>query len=223
MINIEDFDWGISSDWYKNTIGKELFIDKIYENYVKVEEGDVVVDLGASIGPFPYSIKHIPIKHIYCFEPSPEQLPTLINNVEGMPCTVIPKGISDKEGGDVFELYGSTHKEEKALSTSFKSFVKEYNIDKIDFLKTDCEGGEYNVFNIENIWWVKQNIKKVVGEFHLGPPELNQKFRQFRDVYLRMFKKYEVYSVDGIDIKWDLWNEHFLEYYKTILIYIDNR
>jgi cytochrome c peroxidase len=33
----------------------------------------------------------------------------------------------------------------------------------------------------------------------------------------------EVFSVDGVNIKWDLWNEHFLEYYYQVLIYIDNR
>jgi len=29
--------------------------------------------------------------------------------------------------------------------------------------------------------------------------------------------------VDGVDIKWDLWNEHFLDYYCEVIIYIDNR
>jgi len=30
-------------------------------------------------------------------------------------------------------------------------------------------------------------------------------------------------SVDNVDIKWDLWNDHFIEYYKQIIIHIDNR
>jgi hypothetical protein len=29
--------------------------------------------------------------------------------------------------------------------------------------------------------------------------------------------------VDGVDIKWDLWNEHFINYYEQIIVYIDNR
>jgi hypothetical protein len=29
--------------------------------------------------------------------------------------------------------------------------------------------------------------------------------------------------VDGVNIKWDLWNDHFIEYYNEIIIYIDNR
>jgi len=37
------------------------------------------------------------------------------------------------------------------------------------------------------------------------------------------FKKVVVNSVDGIDISWDLYNEHFLEYYNQVIVYIDNR
>ena len=29
--------------------------------------------------------------------------------------------------------------------------------------------------------------------------------------------------IDLTNFKWDLWNEHFLEYYRQIIIHIDNR
>ena len=222
-MEVNGFDWGDSSDWYQKTISKEIFQDKIYEKFFEVEEGDIVVDLGASIGPFSYTIKDKNPKHIYCLEPSPEQIPTLIHNLTNIPATVIPKGISSKDGEDTFELYGSVHTTKPALSISFNSFIKENNINIIDFFKTDCEGGEYDVFNLENIWWIKQNIKKIAGEWHLGNLEQKVKFKEFRDLYLKTFTNFKIYSIDGIDIKWDLWNEHFIEYYTTILIYIDNR
>jgi FkbM family methyltransferase len=222
-MDVNGFDWGVSSKWYRETIFKEIFEDKIYEKFFSVEEGDIVVDLGASIGPFPYTIKNNNPKHIYCLEPSPEQIPTLIHNLTNLPATVIPKGISSKNGEDTFELYGSVHATESALSISFNSFIKENNITQIDFLKTDCEGGEYDVFNLENIWWIKQNVKKIVGEWHLGNSKQKDQFKKFRDLYLKTFTKFEVRSVDHIDIKWDLWNDHFIEYYTTILLYIDNR
>ena len=222
-MDVNGFNWGVSSNWYRETIFKEIFKDKIYEKFFSVEPEDIVVDLGASIGPFPYTIKDKNPKHIYCLEPSSEQIPTLIHNLNTLPATVIPKGISSKDGEDTFELYGSVHTTESALSISFNSFIKENNINTIHFLKTDCEGGEYDVFNLENIWWVKQNVKKIVGEWHLGNSKQKNQFRKFRDLYLKTFTKFEIYSVDGVDIKWDLWNEHFIEYYTTILIYIDNR
>jgi hypothetical protein len=79
------------------------------------------------------------------------------------------------------------------------------------------------VFNQENLPWIKQNVKKVVGEWHLCTPEEKANFRAFRDLYLKEFTNYEVFSVDGANIKWDLWNEHFIEYYCQVLVYIDNR
>lgn len=221
---MKNFNWGDSNDWYRSQISTEIFEMKIYEKFFDVEENDIVVDIGASIGPFAHSIKDKKFKHIYCFEPSVAQIPTLIKNIAGLPATLIPKGLSNVDGKDTFDLYGKTNGFGEALSFTFQSFIEKYKIDKIDFLKTDCEGGEYCIFNLENVWWVKQNIKKIVGEFHLENPEKKEKFRLFRDLYLKIFDKVEVYSTDGeTDIKWDLWNEHFIQYYRQVVIYIDNR
>ena len=106
---------------------------------------------------------------------------------------------------------------------TFQSFLKENNIDVINFMKTDCEGGEYDIFTIDNFSILKDTLRKVVGEWHLSTPELKEKFRVFRDVFLRLFPNHEVYAIDGTPIKWDLWNEHFIEYYNEVIIYIDNR
>jgi hypothetical protein len=54
-------------------------------------------------------------------------------------------------------------------------------------------------------------------------PELKEKFRNFRDNILPHFKNYKIFSIDGVDIGWDLWNEHFIEYYTEVIIHIDNR
>jgi FkbM family methyltransferase len=222
-MDLNSFDWGNSSNWYKETISREIFQDKIYEKFFSVEDGDIVVDLGASIGPFSYTIKDNNPKHVYCFEPSPEQLLTLENNLKGLNYTIIPKGISDNDDFDTFEVYGSINKEAKIKSIKFTTFIKDYNISKIDFLKTDCEGGEYHVFNRENIWWIKDNIKKIVGEWHLDTFQQKEQFKEFRDIYLKLFPNHEVFSIDGVDIKWNLWNDQFIEYYKQVIIYINNK
>ena len=117
-------------------------------------------------------------------------------------------------------LFGA---ESEMETITFKTFVENYSIDQIDFLKTDCEGGEYDIFNDENREFIINNVKKIVGEWHLKTLEHKNKFREFRDTYLKLFNNYEIYSVDGANIKWDLWNEHFLEYYTEVIINIDNR
>jgi len=223
-MNLNNFDWGTSSEWFVNTIGKEIFQDKIYERFFEVEKDDVVFDIGASIGPFTYSILNKNPKKVICFEPSFEEFPTLVKNTIQGNVYCVNKGISNIIGEQVFsDLYGQTNSEGIAYSTTFNKIIDDFNIQKIDFIKTDCEGGEYDIFNIENLMWIKNNVKKIAGEWHLDTPKRKKQFREFRDVYLRVFPKHEIYSIDNLNIKWDLWNEHFIEYYKQVIIYIDNR
>jgi FkbM family methyltransferase len=240
MRNLNNFNWGwmdkptnrtLSSgnvtksfgQWHKDAITKEIFEDKLYEKFFTVEEGDIVMDFGSSVGPFTYSILDNKPKHVYCIEPSPEELETLILNTSGGPVTIINKGISDQEGEFEFNLFGIDDGIKMAQSTTFDKIKEEYNITKIDFIKTDCEGGEYSIFNNKNFFWIKENVKKIVGEWHLETPEKKQQFRVFRDTYLRLFPNIQVFSVDGCNIKWDLWSDHFLNYYFQVIIYIDNR
>ena len=222
------FDWGTQTEWYKQSIISEIFEDRIYERFFEVEEGDIVLDVGASLGPFTYSIIPKNPKHVFCFEPCEEEFPTLIKNTIGSPVTYIMKGISDVNTVvDNTKLFNSVMgTQTKMESITFKRFIELYGINKIDFLKTDCEGGEYDIFNDENFEFIKNNVKKISGEWHLNEyyyPGVKEKFRKFRDNYLTQFDNYQVFSVDGVDIKWDLWNEHFIEYYTEVIIYIDNR
>jgi FkbM family methyltransferase len=222
MINLDNFDWNHMNDQYlKDMITKEIFIDNIYQKFFEVNQNDIVLDIGASVGPFTYSILHKNPKHVYCIEPSESEFKTLVKNTVGNPVTPINKGISNTNS--IIEndyLYGG----EKIMeSITFSKLIDLYSLEKIDFIKTDCEGGEYDIFTEENFSYIKNNVRKIVGEWHLNNPEYKNKFRKFRDEFLSKFENFHVLSVDGIDIKWDLWNEHFIEYYNEIILHIDNR
>mgnify|MGYP003653116790 CR=1 FL=1 len=241
MIDLTNFNWGWMDEpsltyhvmpngehkdmgeYHKESIIQEIFVDKCYEKFFEVEKGDIVLDVGASVGPFTYSILNKKPKHVFCFEPSEREFKTLVKNTLGFPVTHINKGISNVNSIVMNDhLFGG---EDRMESITFSKFIDLYNIDKIDFLKTDCEGGEFDIFNIENLEWIKNNVKKIVGEWHIQLQGHNniEKFKQFRDTYLTEFKNFQIYSVDNIDIKWDLWNDHFLEHYRQIIIHIDNR
>ena len=224
-MDLNGFDWGTSNSWFIETISKEIFEEKIYEKFFEVENGDIVIDVGASIGPFTYSILNKNPKHVICVEPSFEEFPVLIQNTRQGNVSYLNKAINNFTGEFISsDLFGFENGiSSKAYGITFKDFINLYNLEKIDFLKTDSEAGEYDIFNLENLEWIKNNVKKIVGEWHLGNFERKQKFRQFRDLYLKEFSNYEVYSVNGVNIKWDLWNEHFIEFYSEIVIYIDNR
>jgi FkbM family methyltransferase len=224
-MNLDNFDWGWMNtpegEHHKDLIIYETFETKMYERFFEVEENDIVLDVGGSIGSFTYSILDKKPKHVYVIEPSELEFKTLVKNTVGYPVTPILKGVSDYNTYvENHQVYGDeTHME----GITFKKLIKLYNLDKIDFLKTDCEGGEYSIFNDENLEYIQNNIKKIVGEWHLLTAELKTKFINFRDNYLVKFTNYEVYSIDGVNIKWDLFNEHFMEYYTEVIIYIDNR
>ena len=71
MIDLSNFDWGPTSQAYKEQMMSEIFSDKknLYENMFDVEEGDIVVDIGATIGEFTFSILSKKPKHCYVVEP----------------------------------------------------------------------------------------------------------------------------------------------------------
>lgn len=238
MIDYSNFNWGwmdeptditmtlpdgqvfSHGEFHKRGMIQEIFIDRCYEKYFEVNEGDLVVDIGASVGPFTYSILNKKPKHVFCLEPSEREIKTLVKNTLGNPVTHINKGISDKNSivkSDM--MFGG---ESEMESITFEKLITLYGLEKIDFLKTDCEGGEYYIFTPENLDYIKNNVRKISGEWHLKFPDEKEKFRNFRDNILSQFQNYEVNSVDGIDIKWDLWNEHFIEYYNQIHLFINN-
>ena len=223
-MNLDEFVWEPKCyDGFRETVEKEIFVDKIYERHVQVEEGDVVFDIGASLGPFTFSILDKTPSQVFVFEPSYEEFKTLVLNTRHGNVTHINKGIGNTVGEfnftGVFDLTGNY----KLYSTTFKKVIEDYNIQKIDFLKTDCESGEYDIFTLENLFWIKNNVRKISGEWHLATPELKEKFKIFRDVYLRVFPNFRIFSFDGINITWSIWNDDFIPYYNEIMIYIDNR
>jgi FkbM family methyltransferase len=220
------FNWGWmdlseTGRFHKIEITKETFQDRIYEKFFEVENGDIVLDIGASVGPFTYSILNKNPKHVFAIEPSENEFITLVKNTKGFPVTQILKGISSINGSIKGEhIYSEDNLME---GISFKKLVELYDLSSIDFIKTDCEGGEYDVFTDENFDYIVNHVKKISGEWHLSNAELKSKFRNFRDLYLNKLNNFEVFSVDGINIKWDLWNDHFIDFYTEVIIYIDNR
>lgn len=231
------FDWGLlaNNEWFMNVLQGEIFDDEAYLKYFDVEEGDVVVDLGASVGPFSFSILDKKPKAIYCVEPHKELFKTLSSNLEitggDTRIHLINAGIAGVDGSVVFDgVYDDKNSSKDwtdnpvtANGITLPTLVRKYGIKNIDFLKTDCEGGEYDVFTVGNLGWIKANVRKVSGEFHLHNDMYKAKFREFRDLYLKEFVNHEILSMDYVDIKWDVWNDHFIEHYNTINLYIDNR
>ncbi len=189
-----------------------------------IPQDSIVLDIGAHVGSFSIVFGScVPKGKVLAFEPSYEEFKTLVLNTRHGNVTHINKGISDKVGEFDFGFVFEKTENQKLYSTTFKKVIEDYNIQKIDFLKTDCETGEYDIFTIENLFWIKNNVRKISGEWHLGEDWMKEKFKTFRDVYLRVFPNFKILSFDGIDITWQVWNDEFIPYYREIMIFIDNR
>tara|TARA_R110002060_G_scaffold66159_1_gene74999 strand:+ start:2 stop:1813 length:1812 start_codon:yes stop_codon:yes gene_type:complete len=221
----KEFNWGESSEWYKSTIQGEIFDNNCYESIYPVREGDVVLDLGGSIGPFTWDVMDKASK-VYVMEPTKAGCDTIKLNTEGFNVEVIEKAlgfVTNKTYEEIWTHNGNDNKLEQCTILSFQDFLREYKIDKIDFIKTDCEGGEYALFTEATMPFLLNNVRSIVGEWHLGSPGGKVEFRYFRDKYLKQFPNVEVRSVDGVDIKWDLYNEHFIEHYNEVIIHLNNK
>ena len=143
-----DFDWGLAAEneWFRKTVEKEVFIDNVYQKFFKVEEGDIVFDVGASAGPFTHFIKDQNPAKVYCFEPHPELYQTLLGNVSGENVVCVNQAIGpvtgEFESAGLFneDLLETCEEENRQTipSVKFKDFVEQNNITQIDFLKTDC-------------------------------------------------------------------------------------
>lgn len=232
---LENIDWGYIEGNTKKLFEEEFSNGSIYEKFNEVKEGDIVVDVGSSIGVFAKTILQKKPKHIFCIEPSKNLFPTLVKNTIGYPVTQINKFVAydnsySKQNDNVY--YNDDYFVE---NIKFSTFLNLYGINKINFLKLDCEGGEYSIFNDDNIEFLLKNVDYIVGEWHFYTKEEKNLFKNFRDKYLIRFKNYKVYSHDMVDITWSLFFDEpydsinqkglqpFIEYYYTVIIYIDNR
>jgi FkbM family methyltransferase len=223
--NKKKFDFGGTYDTFQEEITKELFIRNTYEGVYPVKKGDIVLDIGASVGPFTWDIMDR-AKKVYAMEPHKESCEWIRHNTEGFKnVEIIEKALGAETKLNVpFDgwCYDDNKEAPPTMDTiTFNDLLEKYNIDKIDFIKTDCEGGEYFLFREENIDFLKNNVRTIVGEWHLHDG-MDVDFRYWRDKWLPHFPNCEIHSIDGIDIKWDLYNEHFLEFYKQVIIHINN-
>ncbi len=147
--------------------------------YLHVPEDAVVVDVGANIGDFAIQAAALcPRGRVYAVEPLGGNVEMIginrslngLSNVE-----ILHLALGADEGEVEIDLAGSRsstlfHAEgaqtEKVRVTTLALFMGEQGIQRIDLLKLDCEGAEWDILpsSIE----ILPKIGQICMEFHLG-------------------------------------------------------
>jgi FkbM family methyltransferase len=155
---------------------------------------DIVIDIGAHIGYFSiYSSQKAKNGKIFAFEPYNESYEMLIKNlrINHINNVIVQNlGVTKKSGMDSLYLrknyaignsmYKNTKSDSKIdiKTISLQDIIKNNNIQKIDFLKLDCEGTEYEILlNLDHL--ILQKIDKIVAEMH--PNIENFKIRDVKE------------------------------------------
>ena len=220
------FDYGdipLKDPYFKECLEREFFTDSQYEKYHQVKKNDIVLDIGASIGPFLYTLREKNVKKVVAVEPISSYHNLLLKNSSGLPITLHKNAIGSKDN-EILDLEWSSEREQ-VKTISFKSIIEYNNLDHINFLKLDCEGGEYSIFTEENIDYLKNNVDYIVGEFHLNDQQMTESFKKMYKLLNKHNFSFHIESIDGVNnTQWFKDDLNFASNKKSqVILYIDNR
>jgi len=174
---------------------KEIFIDGVYNQ--QLPENAYIIDCGAHIGLSVIYLKSIcPSGHIICFEPDAKNFDLLqknisshqLKNIEAREEAVWVENttLNFIQDGNMGSKIGDTKSSNsvKVKAVRLKDFLNK----KVDFLKLDIEGAEYEV--LKDISGSLENIDKMFIEYH-GTFEQNNELLEILDLVLKAgFKFY---------------------------------
>ena len=232
MNKLSNINWGSLDDVNKNTIYREIEQEKVYEYWRKVQDDDVVVDIGSSVGAFSVNALSKKLKKLYCIESSKEFLEIAKENTSNMNYNSVPiEYLWNSIGKNDNSVVNSFGKDDSGPVLTFKNFIKEYNIPYIDYLKIDAEGAEYDIFIPENVGYLQRNVQFISAEFHTYYEGNRDKLKYFRDYILPFFDNVRIMSCTtqsiapgkSIDLSQHIKDDKFInEYPQQIMIYINN-
>lgn len=175
-----------------NALGiyKEVFYNKVYfYNDIKIEEGDIVFDVGANVGVFSLFAANFKNTKVFSFEPHPANFNILKENIRiNSLKNVVPFEVGLAKENELRHLIignipgghkvangkesSNTNNTLTIQTRTIDSIISENAINKIDFLKLDCEGAEGEILNSISSNLFKL-INKIVIEFHDNHSILN--------------------------------------------------
>ncbi len=161
----------------------EIFLDDCYIHDLTLSPNPVVIDVGGFIGDFSlYAVKRLNARRVIVCEPSPRSWALLLKNIanNGYEDRIEPvnKAVT-ADGGNVMmdidapderqSMVSAYYPTERPLSAvsgvSLGQLLRDYNVESVDLLKIDVEGGEYAILE-STPPVVLSRIRNIVFEYH---------------------------------------------------------
>ena len=165
------------------TITDDIFFKQVYTHGpVQVEAGDVVVDIGANVGVFSLYAAARTNQRVLSYEPYPENYEFLLCNLRDNRVAhvdtrqaavtdilgVAQLYIAPRSGGHLMFDHGIKGKLTETVevpSVTLPSILENETLERIDFLKMDCEGSEGMILRSTPPEMLRR-IRKIAMEYH---------------------------------------------------------
>lgn len=141
---------------------KETVLDRQYESAgVPLQEGWTVLDIGAALGDYAvWAARQVPSGRVIAVEPYPPSVAALrenlalnqVSNVE-----IFEGAVSAKSGVSTLRVdanrvvqnttsnLGGQREQVEVKTVSLQQLFDLFSVRRVDYLKMDCEGGEYEI------------------------------------------------------------------------------
>jgi FkbM family methyltransferase len=168
---------------------RECLLSNLYTRFISKKNLDIVLDLGCQKGYFITGLlsNKVKIKKAVCVDPLAENLKVFKENIilnknlykRGIKILFEPSAVFIKNGKKIFYVTGNSvnhslknpSKYDKVIkklivnTVTIKSLFDKYKLQKIDLVKIDIEGAEFDLFRSKDIGQLL-NTRYLVMEIH---------------------------------------------------------
>lgn len=169
---------------------KETLLDRQYELVsLPLQDGWTIVDIGAALGDYAvWAAKQVPHGRVIAVEPYPPSVSLLRSNIDKnhvYNVEIFAGAIAASSGTTSLQVeqgsivqnstaVGQKNKQEVEVKTaSLEDLFAKFEIKKCDYLKMDCEGGEYEILFSASTQLLA-NIDRICMEVHDGMTSHNR-------------------------------------------------
>ena len=229
LLNTAHQSMGITKYKTKVVSGEQFLIEDVLRGYLNTDV-PTLFDVGAHVGEYSKALRSsFPKAEIYAFEPNPHTFDILVKSSEPLRVYCHNLGLGSTTGQHILydyadkpssqhasiyqdvltELHGSTEVEQVIFQMdTIDQFCGAHNIDRIDFIKIDVEGHEFEVLRGAKRMIQENRIGIIQFEFN----EMNVISRVFLRDFYELLNDFELFRLDShklIHLKYHPRNEIF--------------